>query len=74
LLPVDTQGDTVLIGGGRLSLAELKKTEKGIEVPYEGTRPRTVDVEVRSGWAPWTLRYWPLAEPYIAKVRAMVGS
>jgi hypothetical protein len=73
LLPKDTEGEDVVIGGKRLALSELKATEAGLEVPFEGPRPKTVEVEVKSGWAPWSLRYRPLVEEQIAKLRALAG-
>jgi tetratricopeptide (TPR) repeat protein len=73
LLPKETEGEDVVVGGKRLALSELKQTEAGLEVPFDGPRPKTVEVEVKSGWAPWSLRYRPLVEEQIAKLRALAG-
>jgi hypothetical protein len=58
----------VVVGGKRLKLDALKHTAQGIELPYDGPRPQTVDVQVRSGWAPWTIRYLPFAQEWMSKL------
>jgi hypothetical protein len=58
----------VVFGGKRLTLDGLKHTAQGIELPYDGPRPMTADVQVKSGWAPWTMRYLPFAKKLIAKL------
>jgi hypothetical protein len=60
--------ETALVSGKRLTLSSLKQAAGGFEVPYDGLRPHTATVDVKSGWAPWTLRFVPVVQEQLAKL------
>ncbi len=61
---------SLILGDKRIDVSTLKRTPEGLEIMFEAERPTHANVEVTSGWAPWPLRYWPLARPYLELLRS----